>query len=155
MRRLTNCDMTEVEGDLRDQNALTRALTGFAPDAVIHFAGLKAVGESSQQPLRHYDTNVAESMKLLAAMDAAACRRIVFSSSATVYGDARYLPFDEEHPISPTNPYGRTKAMVEDVIRDWTRATREASAVLLRYFNPVEAHESGRIGENPQDIPTI
>jgi len=92
-------------------------------------------------------------MNLLGAMDAAGCRRIVFSSSATVYGEAHYLPFDENHPIAPTNPYGRTKAMAEEVIADWTRARAGACAVLLRYFNPVGAHESGRIGEDPQGIP--
>lgn len=153
VRQLTNRDLTEIDGDICDGDALTAALTGFRPDAVVHFAGLKAVGESNAVPLRYYQTNVTGSMNLLAAMDAAACRRIVFSSSATVYGEAQYLPFDEEHPVGPTNPYGRTKAMVEEVIRDWTLATPGSSAVLLRYFNPVGAHESGRIGEDPRDIP--
>jgi UDP-glucose 4-epimerase len=97
--------------------------------------------------LRYYQTNVTGSMNLLGAMDQAGCRRIVFSSSATGYGKAQYLPLDEQHPI------GRTKAMVEEVLRDWTVATPGASAVLLRYFNPVGAHESGRIGEDPCDIP--
>lgn len=153
VRQLTNRDLTAVEGDICDVDALTGALTDFAPDAVIHFAGLKAVGESNEIPLRYYQNNVTGSMNLLAAMDATGCRRIVFSSSATVYGEAHYLPFDEAHPIAPTNPYGRTKAMVEEVIGDWARATPGASAVLLRYFNPVGAHESGRIGEDPRDIP--
>lgn len=153
VRQLTNRDMAVVEADVRDNDALTRALTDFAPDAVVHFAGLKAVGESNDIPLRYYQTNVTGTMNLLAAMDAARCKRIVFSSSATVYGEAQYLPFDEEHPIAPTNPYGRTKAMAESVIGDWASATPDASAVLLRYFNPVGAHESGRIGEDPQDIP--
>ena len=153
VRQLSNRDFQTVEGDIRDAAALRGVVTDFAPDAVIHFAGLKAVGESNEQPLRYYENNVAGSMNLLAAMDAAGCPRIVFSSSATVYGEAQYLPFDEDHPIAPTNPYGRTKAMVEEVIRDWTLATPDASAVLLRYFNPVGAHESGRIGEDPGDIP--
>lgn len=153
VRQLTNRDMAVVEADIRDADALTRAVVDFAPDAVIHFAGLKAVGESSEVPLRYYQTNVTGTMNLLAAMDAAACRRIVFSSSATVYGEAQYLPFDEDHPIAPTNPYGRTKAMSEEIIRDWAAATPDASAVLLRYFNPVGAHESGRIGEDPQGVP--
>lgn len=153
VRQLTNRDLTAIDGDICDVDALTAALTGFAPDAVIHFAGLKAVGESNAMPLRYYQTNVTGSMNLLAAMDAAGCRRIVFSSSATVYGEAQYLPFDEAHPVAPTNPYGRTKAMAEGVIADWTRATPDASAVLLRYFNPVGAHESGRIGEDPGGIP--
>lgn len=153
VRQLTNRAPLAIEGDIRDADALTRAVTDFAPDAVIHFAGLKAVGESNDIPLLYYQNNVTGSMNLLAAMDAAGCGRIVFSSSATVYGEAHYLPFDENHPIAPTNPYGRTKAMVEEVIRDWTLATPGASAVLLRYFNPVGAHESGRIGEDPQGIP--
>ena len=153
VRQLTNRDLTAIEADICNADALTQAVTGFAPDAVIHFAGLKAVGESNDIPLRYYQTNVTGSMNLLAAMDAAGCRRIVFSSSATVYGEPHYLPFDEDHPIAPTNPYGRTKAMVEEVIRDWTAATPGSSAVLLRYFNPVGAHESGRIGEDPQGIP--
>jgi UDP-glucose 4-epimerase len=153
VRQLTNRDLTAIEGDVCDPDALTRALADFAPDAVIHFAGLKAVGESNDIPLLYYQTNVTGTMNLLAAMDAAACKRIVFSSSATVYGEPHYLPFDEAHPIAPTNPYGRTKAMAEGVIRDWATATPGASAVLLRYFNPVGAHESGRIGEDPQDIP--
>lgn len=153
VRQLSNRDVALVEGDIRDDDVLNRALTDFAPDAVIHFAGLKAVGESSEKPLDYYDTNVAGSVNLLAAMDAAGCRRIVFSSSATVYGEARYLPFDEGHPVAPVNPYGRTKAMAEDIIHDWAQATTGASAVLLRYFNPVGAHESGRLGEDPQGIP--
>ncbi|QXF11823.1 MULTISPECIES: UDP-glucose 4-epimerase GalE [Sphingopyxis] len=153
VRQLTNRDMGLVEADIRDADALCDAVTTFAPDAVVHFAGLKAVGESSDLPLLYYQTNVSGTMNLLAAMDAAGCKRIVFSSSATVYGEAHYLPFDEDHPIAPTNPYGRTKAMAEGVIGDWAKATPDASAVLLRYFNPVGAHESGRIGEDPQGIP--
>lgn len=153
VRQLTNRDLAVVEADICDDDALTRAVTAFAPDAVIHFAGLKAVGESNDVPLLYYRTNVSGTMNLLGAMDAAGCRRIVFSSSATVYGEALYLPFDEDHPIAPTNPYGRTKAMAEGVIADWVRATPGGSAILLRYFNPVGAHESGRIGENPQGIP--
>ncbi|MFC0103575.1 UDP-glucose 4-epimerase GalE [Sphingopyxis terrae] len=153
VRQLTNRDMGLVEADIRDADALRNAVTTFAPDAVVHFAGLKAVGESSDLPLLYYQTNVSGTMNLLAAMDAAGCKRIVFSSSATVYGEAHYLPFDEDHPIAPANPYGRTKAMAEGVIADWAKATPDASAVLLRYFNPVGAHESGRIGEDPQGIP--
>lgn len=153
VRQLTNREVVAVEGDIRNSDALAQSLADFAPDAVVHFAGLKAVGESNDIPLLYYQTNVTGTMNLLAAMDAAGCRRIVFSSSATVYGEAQYLPFDEEHPIAPTNPYGRTKAMAEGVIRDWATATPDASAVLLRYFNPVGAHESGRIGEDPQDTP--
>lgn len=153
VRQLTNRDLLFVEDDIRRPESLTRALVDFRPDAVVHFAGLKAVGESNAFPLLYYQTNVGGTANLLAAMDAAQCPRIVFSSSATVYGEARYLPFDEDHPIAPTNPYGRTKATAEGIIADWAAATRGASAVLLRYFNPVGAHESGRIGEDPHDVP--
>jgi UDP-glucose 4-epimerase len=153
VRQLTNRDFAMVTGDIRSAAALDAALADFRPDAVIHFAGLKAVGESSEQPLLYYDNNVAGSAQLLAAMERAGCRRIVFSSSATVYGEPQFLPFDESHPIAPTNPYGHTKAMVEQMIADWAQADSGASAALLRYFNPVGAHESGQIGEDPQGIP--
>jgi len=153
VRALTNRDMQVVRGDIRSADALGDALSQFQPDAVIHFAGLKAVGESSKNPLIYYDNNVAGSACLLAAMDRTGCRRIVFSSSATVYGEPQYLPFDESHPIAPTNPYGRTKAMVEGMIGDWAAATPAAAAVILRYFNPVGAHPSGQIGEDPQGVP--
>jgi UDP-glucose 4-epimerase len=153
LRRLAGRDFANIEGDLRSADDLQNAMTQFQPDAVIHFAGLKAVGESNDKPLLYYDNNVGGSARLLEAMDRAGCRRIVFSSSATVYGEPRYLPFDETHPIAPTNPYGRTKAMVEAMIGDWSAATSDASAVLLRYFNPVGAHASGQIGEDPLGIP--
>lgn len=153
VRQLSNRDFTSIAGDIRSAAALDAALGAFRPDAVIHFAGLKAVGESTEKPLLYYDNNVAGSAQLLAAMDRAGCRRIIFSSSATVYGDPHYLPLDEAHPIGATNPYGRTKAMIEEMIRDWTAANHDASAVVLRYFNPVGAHPSGRIGEDPRGIP--
>jgi UDP-glucose 4-epimerase len=153
VRQLSNRDFISIAGDIRSKSDLDRALGQFTPDAVIHFAGLKAVGESTQQPLLYYDNNVAGSAQLLAAMDRAGCRRIVFSSSATVYGNPQYLPLDEGHPIGPTNPYGRTKAIIEEMMRDWAAATPDISAVMLRYFNPVGAHDSGRIGEDPQGIP--
>lgn len=153
VRQLSNRDFMAVTGDIRCAAALDAALGAFQPDAVIHFAGLKAVGESTAKPLLYYDNNVAGSAQLLAAMDRAGCRRIIFSSSATVYGDPLYLPLDEAHPIGPTNPYGCTKAMIEQMIRDWTAASAGAAAVMLRYFNPVGAHASGRIGEDPQGVP--
>jgi len=153
VRRLAGRDLQLVEGDLLDAARLTESLRDYAPDAVVHFAGLKAVGESSAKPLLYYRNNVCGSVNLLDAMNAAGCLRIVFSSSATVYGEALYLPFDEKHPIAPANPYGRTKAMIEDILRDWALATPGASAILLRYFNPVGAHESGRIGEDPRGVP--
>jgi len=145
--------LQQVTGDICDAAALDAAMTQFKPDAVIHFAGLKAVGESTEQPLHYYRNNISGTIELLQAMQAHNCRQIVFSSSATVYGDAQYLPFDEDHPIGPTNPYGHTKAMIEQIIRDWVQAWPEASAVLLRYFNPAGADASGRIGEDPSGIP--
>ena len=153
VRRLTNSDFMQVEGDIRDEGAMLAAMREFRPDAVIHFAGLKAVGESAAMPLKYYEHNVQGSIALLKAMDATGCRRIVFSSSATVYGEAKYLPYDEAHPLAPTNAYGRTKYFIEGIIGDWAAANPEASAVLLRYFNPVGAHASGLIGEDPDDVP--
>lgn len=139
--------------DLRDSDGLGALMERERPEAVIHFAGLKAVGESEQKPLLYYDVNIAGTVSLLQAMRRADCTRIVFSSSATVYGVPQYLPFDEAHPCAPNNVYGQTKYMAERIIADWARATPGAAAVLLRYFNPVGAHVSGRIGEDPSDIP--
>lgn len=153
VRRLSNAGIGEVNADMRDQTALQEAFASFRPEGVIHFAGLKAVGESSQLPVKYYEHNIQGTLALLKAMDAYGCRQIVFSSSATVYGEPHYLPFDEAHPCAPTNPYGRTKYFAEEIIKDWSAANPEASAVLLRYFNPVGAHASGRIGEDPNDIP--
>ncbi len=153
VRALSNRELSVAIGDIRSAADLDRAFIVFRPDAVIHFAGLKAVGESGDKPLLYYDNNVGGSARLLEAMDQAQCRRIVFSSSATVYGEPEYLPFDEAHPIAPTNPYGRTKAIVEAMISDWCAASPDASAVLLRYFNPVGAHASGQIGEDPRGVP--
>ena len=120
---------------------------------VIHFAGLKAVGDSEKQPLSYYEQNVFGTIRLLQAMDAAECRSIVFSSSATVYGTPQYLPYDEAHPVQPVNPYGRTKYFIEEIIRDWAATDPAKGAMLLRYFNPVGAHESGQIGEDPLGVP--
>lgn len=153
VRRIAGRDFRIEEADVRDPAAMDRILGSFRPEAVIHFAGLKAVGEGEEKPLDYYDTNVGGTLVLLRAMAAAGCGRIVFSSSATVYGDPVYLPYDEAHPCAPTNVYGRTKWMAEQVLADWARATPGSAAVLLRYFNPVGAHESGLIGEDPQGIP--
>lgn len=150
---LTQATVPFAEVDIRDRAAMGDVMAAFRPDAVIHFAGLKAVGESSIIPLRYYDVNISGTLSLLEAMDKVGCKRIVFSSSATVYGLPQYLPFDEDHPCAPTNVYGQTKHMAEQVLRDWAAATPEASAVLLRYFNPVGAHVSARLGEDPSDIP--
>lgn len=151
--QLAGQDIPCHEADIRDRAALDRIMGAFRPEAVIHFAGLKAVGESNEIPLAYYDNNVTGTVELLRAMDAAGCKVIVFSSSATVYGDARYLPLDEDHPKAPMSPYGRTKHMVEQVLGDWVAATPGASSISLRYFNPVGAHDSGRIGEDPKGAP--
>ena len=141
-----------TEANLRDAAALERVFAEFAPEAVIHFAGLKAVGESVSQPLRYYRENVGGTLELLQAMDRHACRTIVFSSSATVYGSASEPPFAEDAPLAATNPYGSTKAMIEQILADLAAAGGWRIA-LLRYFNPVGAHRSGRIGEDPSGIP--
>jgi UDP-glucose 4-epimerase len=142
-----------VEGDTRDASALRTLFARHRFDAVIHFAGLKAVGESVAQPARYYDNNVTGTLRLVEAMEAAGVRRLIFSSSATVYGEAGNPPFGEEHPLGPTNPYGRTKWMVEQILDDLCVSDPRWEVVLLRYFNPAGAHESGRIGENPHGIP--
>ena len=114
---------------------------------------MKAVGESTADPIKYYDVNVGGSISLLMAMSKAECNNIVFSSSATVYGKPQYLPYDEEHPTNPVNPYGRTKLMIENIIQDWTKVDSKRKGTILRYFNPVGAHESGQIGEEPIGIP--
>ena len=142
-----------VEGDIRDTALLDRLFQEHDIGSVIHFAGLKAVGESVAQPLRYYDCNVTGSLRLLEAMDGAGVRNLVFSSSATVYGDPASVPIREDFPLSATNPYGATKLHIEDMLRDLHRADPRWSVALLRYFNPVGAHESGRIGEDPNGEP--
>ena len=142
------------DADLRDRAALDRIFTEEAPEAVVHFAGLKAVGESVAEPLRYYDNNVAGTVALLEVMQAHGVRDLVFSSSATVYGDPPEVPITEATRLDATNPYGRTKLFIEEILRD--TATSEPGQwriVLLRYFNPVGAHPSGRIGEDPAGIP--
>ena len=153
VRQLTNRHCEAVQADVRDTERLSAVTRAFRPEAVVHFAGLKAVGDSVAQPVEYYDVNVAGTLSLLRAMSAADCHRIVFSSSATVYGEPDYLPYDEAHPLRPTSVYGQTKRMAEQVLTDWAAATPEAAVMLLRYFNPVGAHPSGRIGEDPQGVP--
>ncbi|MDP2811865.1 MAG: UDP-glucose 4-epimerase GalE [Rhodocyclaceae bacterium] len=140
-----------MQADIRDRDAMVEALDGC--DAVIHFAGLKAVGESVKKPLLYYRNNVEGSLALFEAMAETGVRTIVFSSSATVYGDPREVPIREDAPLSATNPYGRSKLMIEDILRDVARADTGWKIALLRYFNPVGAHASGRIGEDPNGIP--
>lgn len=141
------------EGDIRDVDGLRALFAAHRIEAVIHFAGLKAVGESVEQPLTYYDNNVNGTLCLLQAMRQAGVRRLVFSSSATVYGDPHHVPIREDFPLQATNPYGRSKLMVEEMLRDLQRAEADWQIAILRYFNPVGAHPSGLIGENPNGIP--
>jgi len=142
-----------VQADVRDGAALDRIFAEHSIDGVIHFAGLKAVGESVAQPVRYFDNNIGSTLALLQAMDRANVRRIVFSSSATVYGDPETVPITESGKLQVTNPYGRTKLMCEDILRDLQVADARWHVAILRYFNPVGAHESGLIGEHPNGIP--
>jgi UDP-glucose 4-epimerase len=142
-----------IEGDVRDAAKLEETLTAYHIDAVIHFAGLKAVGESVEKPIEYYDNNIGGMISLLKAMRAADVKTLVFSSSATVYGDPQYLPLDEEHPTSATNPYGRSKLHIEEMLADVAKSDASWRIACLRYFNPVGAHDSGLIGEDPNDIP--
>ncbi|WP_377702761.1 UDP-glucose 4-epimerase GalE [Pseudoduganella sp. UC29_71] len=142
-----------VQADVRDRAALRAVFREHAIDAVIHFAGLKAVGESVSQPLAYYDNNVAGSLVLLETMAEAKVRTLVFSSSATVYGDPASVPITEDFPLSATNPYGRSKLMIEEMLRDLYRSDPQWRVAILRYFNPVGAHESGLIGETPNGVP--
>lgn len=143
-----------VQGDIRDAILLQQVFTRYSINAVVHFAGLKAVGESVAQPLRYYDNNVHGSRVLLQAMADAGVFNIVFSSSATVYGDPAEMPISEQCRVGrPTNPYGRSKLMVEDILRDLALSDSRWRVAVLRYFNPVGAHESGTIGEDPSGIP--
>ncbi|XP_057313280.1 UDP-glucose 4-epimerase-like [Hydractinia symbiolongicarpus] len=142
------------EVDIRDREGLNRVFEQHQFDAVIHFAGLKAVGVSCKQPLEYYHNNVTGSITLLQCMEKHNVNKIVFSSSSTVYGDPQYLPLDEKHPVGGcSNPYGTTKLMIELILEDAAKARPSLNVVSLRYFNPVGAHESGLIGEDPQDIP--
>lgn len=142
-----------VEGDIRDENALESVFQTHDIKSVIHFAGLKAVGESVSNPLDYYDNNVNGTLVLLSVMKKYGCKNIVFSSSATVYGYPHTTPIKEDFPLSATNPYGRTKLFIEEILRDTYRSDDSYKIVLLRYFNPVGAHKSGTIGEDPNGIP--
>ncbi|SIT67076.1 UDP-galactose 4-epimerase [Ectothiorhodosinus mongolicus] len=143
-----------IETDVRDTEQLTHTLKHHAIEAVVHFAGLKAVGESVAKPVDYYDNNVTGTISLLKAMQAAAVTQtLVFSSSATVYGEPQYLPLDEAHPTSATNPYGRSKLHIEEMLKDLSFSDPQWRIACLRYFNPVGAHPSGLIGEDPNDTP--
>ena len=153
VQRITDKSFVFEEADIRDRAAMERIFGAHKVDAVIHFAGLKAVGESVAQPLRYYDNNVNGSVILFETMAKFGVKTIVFSSSATVYGDPASVPIREDFPLSATNPYGRSKLMIEDILRDLAKAEPDWRIALLRYFNPVGAHESGLIGEEPSGIP--
>lgn len=154
VERVTGKKVTFYEVDIRDEKKLNEV---FEKEqnifGVIHFAGLKAVGESCQIPLKYYDNNVAGTTTLCRVMEKNNCKNIIFSSSATVYGDPHALPIREDFPLSVTNPYGRTKLMLEEILGDIYKADNEWNVVLLRYFNPIGAHESGDLGEDPKGIP--
>lgn len=155
LERITGHAFQVIRGDIRDTSLLQQTLESNKIDAVIHFAGLKAVGESATIPVDYYANNVQGTISLLQAMQASKHqpKTLVFSSSATVYGDPQYLPIDESHPTSATNPYGRTKLHIEEILRDLATAAPDWHIACLRYFNPVGAHRSGLIGENPNGIP--
>ena len=145
--------MPFFEGDTRSTYLLESILKSYGIEAVIHFAGLKAVGESVGNPLSYFDNNVGGTISVLKAMSSVGVKRLVFSSSATVYGDPQYLPIDETHPRSAINPYGRTKLQIENILEDLAVSDSSWHITCLRYFNPVGAHESGLIGENPNGEP--
>ncbi len=154
VKELSGRNFPFVEGDIRDRAALDALFKEYTIDAVIHFAGLKAVGESVEQPLLYYDNNIAGSITLFEAMQAAGVKTVVFSSSATVYGDPASVPIREDFPVgATTNPYGRGKLIVEQILGDLAISDPAWRIALLRYFNPVGAHKSGRIGEDPRGIP--
>lgn len=153
IKEITSKEVKLYKVDLLDSEGLEAVFSENKIEAVIHFAGLKAVGESVEVPLRYYKNNVAGTLNLCEVMDKFNVKKMVFSSSATVYGDPHTVPIAEDFPLSATNPYGRTKLMIEDILRDLYVSDNEWSIALLRYFNPIGAHESGMLGEDPNGIP--
>ena len=153
VEKLIGKDVNFIEGDIRSKTDLQKVFDNYAIDSVIHFAGLKAVGESVEMPLEYFDNNVSGTVTLCQVMKENDCKKIVFSSSATVYGDPHTTPIKEDFPLSATNPYGRSKLFIEEILRDLFVSDNAYQIVLLRYFNPVGAHKSGIIGEDPNDIP--
>lgn len=153
VEKLTGKSIIFYENDIRDKEALINIFKKENIKAVIHFAGQKAVGESCKIPLSYYNNNISGTINLLEVMEQYEVKSLVFSSSATVYGDPKTMPITEEFPLSVTNPYGRTKLMIEDILRDIYSADKEWNIAILRYFNPIGAHESGEIGEDPNGIP--
>ncbi len=152
IKKITGKDITFYNADVRDKAALTEIFNKHNIDSVIHFAGLKAVGESVEKPMLYYDNNLISTINLCEVMKEHGCKNLVFSSSATVYGNAEKMPLYEDMPLGAINPYGKTKWFIEEILRDEAK-TGNWSVVLLRYFNPIGAHESGLIGEDPNGIP--
>jgi len=153
VQEISGKSLIVIEGDIRDQVAIESVLTEYGCTAVLHFAGLKSVQDSVARPLEYYDYNVIGSHRLLRAMQNTGVNKIIFSSSATVYGNPQFLPYTEDHPLNAINPYGRTKIVIEDMLRDQYVSDPNWSIGILRYFNPVGAHESGLIGEDPKGVP--
>ena len=154
VEKIVNKTISFEQGDIRDKESLRKVFTEYKIDSVIHFAGLKAVGESVAKPIEYYDNNVSGTLKLLEVMKEFNCKKIVFSSSATVYGDPHTTPIKETFPTgATTNPYGQTKYFIEEILKDLYVSDNEFKIAILRYFNPVGAHESGLIGEDPNGIP--
>lgn len=153
VQKICNKELTFIKADIRDKESMERIFKEHSFYAVIHFAGLKAVGESTQIPLTYYENNITGTLNLIQVMQQHKVYNFVFSSSATVYGDPASLPITEDFPLSATNPYGRSKLMIEEILRDLYQAERHWNLIILRYFNPVGAHKSGLIGEDPQGIP--
>lgn len=153
LEKLARKNIRFVRADVRDGSALDKVFTSHNIDGVIHFAGLKAVGESVRQPIRYFDNNVGSTLALIQAMDRASVRRLVFSSSATVYGNAQQVPIHESSQLDVTNPYGRSKLMCEEILRDLQATDSRWHVATLRYFNPIGAHPSGTIGEQPHGVP--
>jgi len=153
VNKITGKKLEFIKGDILDFDALDKAFSKHKFDAVIHFAGLKAVGESVEKPLEYYENNVGGTIQLLKVMKKHNVSKIVFSSSATVYGSPKSLPIFEDFELGTTNPYGETKLMIEHILQDYAGADKNFTAVILRYFNPIGAHSSGLIGEDPNGIP--
>ena len=153
IQKISKLSLNFFQTDILEKDKIKQIIKSEKPEHVIHFAGLKAVEDSVRNPIEYYNVNVTGVISLLQAMESGNCKKIIYSSSATVYGNPKYLPYDENHPKNPTSPYGRTKAFAEEIIRDWVNCEKNRKAVCLRYFNPVGAHKSGQIGEDPLGIP--
>lgn len=153
VKKITGKDFKFYQCDVCDIDKLRELFEAEKPEAIIHFAGLKAVGESCQKPLEYYSNNLISTLHLLQVMREFGCKNFVFSSSATVYGQPKSVPIKEDFPLSTTNPYGTTKLMIEDMLRDIYKADNSLNIAILRYFNPIGAHKSGLIGEDPSGIP--